>query len=201
MMKLYWAPQSRSGRALWLMEEAGAPYERVLVDIRKGAQNTPAYHAINPMEKVPALTDGDASLAESAAICAYVAERVPQAGLAPPVGDPKRGRYLHWLFFAAGCIEAAYMEKVMKVSPPSTSTAGWGTFDRVIAVIEEAVAQGPWLLGERFSAADVMVGSDVNFGINVFKIVEPRPALTAYVARCAARPAFQRAQAIDTAGQ
>src|SRR5262249_34592954 len=108
MMKLYWAPQPRAGRAVWMMEEAGAPYERVLVDIRSGAQNTPAYHAVNPMEKVPALTDGDAAVAESSAICAYVADRVPEAGLAPPIGDPSRGRYLHWLFFAAGCIEAAY---------------------------------------------------------------------------------------------
>jgi glutathione S-transferase len=201
MMKLYWSPQSRAGRALWMMEEAGAPYERVLVDIRSGAQNSPAFHKINPMEKVPALTDGDAAVAESAAICAYVAERVPEAGLAPPIGDPMRGRYLHWLFFASGCIEAAFTEKFTKASLPSTSMAGWGSFDRVIGVIEEAVAQGPWLLGERFSAADVMVGSDVNFGINVFKLVEPRPALTAYVARCTARPAFQRAQAIDAAGK
>jgi glutathione S-transferase len=200
MMKLYWAPQSRSFRALWMMEEAGAPYERVLVDIRKGAQNTPAYHAINPMEKVPALTDGDAVLAESAAICAYVADRVPEAGLAPPIGDPERGRYLHWLFFAAGCIEAAYMEKFTKVTLPSTSQAGWGSYDRVIGVIEEAVSKGPWLLGERFSAADVMIGADINYGINIVKIVEPRPTLTAYVARCTARPAFQRAQAIDAAG-
>ncbi len=198
MMKLYWAPRSRSFRALWMMEEAGAPYERVLIDIRKGAQNTPAYHAINPMEKVPALTDGDAALAESAAICAYVADRVPAAGLAPPIGDPKRGRYLHWLFFAAGCIEAAYTEKVTKASP-TTFSAGWGSFDRVIGVIEEAVATGPWLLGERFSAADVMVGADVYYGIDIFKVVEPRPALTAYVARCVARPAFQRALAIDAA--
>jgi glutathione S-transferase len=199
MMKLYWAPQSRSFRALWMMEEAGAPYERVLIDIRKGAQNTPAYHKINPMEKVPALTDGEAALAESAAICTYVADRVPEAGLAPPIGDPLRGRYLHWLFFASGCIEAAYTEKITKMSPPSF-TVGWGSFDRVIGVIEEAVVQGAWLLGERFSAADVMVGADVNYGMNIFKIVEPRPALTAYVARCTARPAFQRAMAIDTAG-
>lgn len=197
-MKLYWAPRSRSFRALWMMEEAGAPYERVLIDIRKGAQHTPAYHAINPMEKVPALTDGDAALAESAAICAYVADRVPAASLAPPIGDPKRGRYLHWLFFAAGCIEAAYTEKVTKASPTAFS-AGWGSFERVIGVIEEAVAPGPWLLGERFSAADVMVGADVYYGINIFKVVEPRPALTAYVARCVARPAFERAQAIDAA--
>src|SRR6516225_6145346 len=100
MMKLYWAPQSRAFRALWMLEEAGCPYERVLVDIRKGEQSAPAFRAVNPMMKVPALTDGAAAVAESAAICAYVAERVPEARLAPPLGDPGRGRYLHWLFFA-----------------------------------------------------------------------------------------------------
>ena len=101
MMKLYWAPQTRAFRAVWMLEEAGRPYERVLIDIRNGAQSTPAFQVVNPMMKVPALADGAAMVAESAAICAYVAERVPEANLAPPPGDPSRGRYLHWLFFAA----------------------------------------------------------------------------------------------------
>jgi len=92
MMKLYWSPRSRSFSALWLMEETGQPYERVLTDISKGAQKTPEYLAINPMGKVPALQDGEATLAESAAICAYVTERYPQANLAPPLGDPLRAR-------------------------------------------------------------------------------------------------------------
>lgn len=199
-MKLYWAPQSRAFRALWMMEEAGCPYERVHVDIRKGAQNAPAFRAINPMMKVPALTDGEAAVAESAAICAYVAERCPEADLAPPLGSPKRGRYLHWLFFAAGCIEAAYTEKFTGAKLPNTSQAGWSSFERVVDVLDAAVQPGPWLLGEQFTAADVMIGADLNYGINVFKIVEPRPALAAYVARCTGRPAFQRAQAIDAAG-
>jgi glutathione S-transferase len=95
MMKLYWAPRSRSFSALWLMEETGQPYERVLTDITTGAQKTPEYLAINPMGKVPALRDGDATLAEAAAICAYVAERYPEAKLAPPLGDPLRAKYLY----------------------------------------------------------------------------------------------------------
>ena len=197
-MKLYWAPQTRSFRALWMLEEAGRRYERVLIDIRKGAQSTPEFRAINPMMKVPALVDGAATLAESGAICAFVAERVPEAKLAPAPGDPLRGRYHHWLFFAAACIEPAYTQRFIKFDL-NTSQAGWGSFERVIDVLAEALRPGPWMLGERFSAADVMIGSDLNFGISLLKIVEPRPEFTAYVARCQARPAFQRAMAIDTA--
>ncbi len=197
-MKLYWCPQTRSFRGLWLMEEAVRPYERVLVDIRKGDQDKPEFRAVNPMGKVPALADGEAKVAESAALCAYVAERCPEANLAPPVGDPKRSRYLHWLFFAAGCIEAAYTQKMTNLTVPGgKSTAGWGSFDLVIDVLEMAVQPGPWVLGERFSAADVMICSDLHFGIGLLKIVPQRPAIMAYVARCAERPAFKRAQAIE----
>jgi glutathione S-transferase len=199
MMKLYWSPQTRSFRALWMLEEAGRSYERVLIDIRKGTQSTSEFRAINPMMKVPALADGAAMLAESGAICAFVAERVPEANLAPPLGDPLRGRYHHWLFFAAACIEPAYTQKFIKFELNS-SQAGWGSFERVIDVLGDALRSGPWILGERFSAADVMLGSDLHFGISLLKIVEPRPEFTAYVARCAARPAFQRASAIDAAG-
>ena len=114
MMKLYWCPRTRSFSSLWLMEESGQPYERVMVDIAKGAQREPGYLAINPMGKVPALQDGASTLAESAAICAYVAERYPQARLAPPLGDPLRAKYLYWLFFAPGCIEPAMVQLATK---------------------------------------------------------------------------------------
>ncbi|HET8728383.1 MAG TPA: glutathione S-transferase family protein [Alphaproteobacteria bacterium] len=195
-MKLYWAPRTRSIRILWMLEETGCAYERVLIDIWSGAQASSEYHAINPMEKMPALVDGDATVAESAAICAYIADRYPAAGLAPSTGDAARGRYLQWLFFSAGCVEPAYMEKVMGWKTQSTR-AGWGDFDRVIGVLEDALAQGEWILGDRFSAADVMLGGVLHYGLNILKIVEPRPAIEAYVARCAARPALQRALAIE----
>lgn len=110
MMQLYWCPRSRSFSALWLMEEVGQPYERALIDITTGAQKTSEFLAINPMGKVPALKDGDATVAEASAICAYVAERYPEAKLAPPVGDPRRAKYLQWLFFSPGCIEPAMIE-------------------------------------------------------------------------------------------
>jgi glutathione S-transferase len=197
MLKLYWAPQSRAVRALWMMEESGLPYERVLVDIRSDEQSRPDYARINPMMKVPALSDDGASLAESAAICAYVAEKAPH--LAPAVGSPERARYLHALFFAANCIEGAFAEKFGNIQIPSMQ-AGWGSFDRVMGVLEDWLRDGPWLLGDRFSAADVMMGSDLHFGVDLFKVVEPRPVFTAYLERCMQRPAFQRAQAIDAAG-
>ncbi|MCC0001729.1 MAG: glutathione S-transferase family protein [Methylobacteriaceae bacterium] len=199
MMKLYWAPGTRSLRTLWMLEEAGAPYERVLVDIRNGGQNDPAFRRINPMGKVPAFEDGAAQLAESAAICAYIAERCPEAGLAPQIGDPLRGRYFHWLFFAPGCIEPAFTQKFTKIELPTTA-AGWGDFSRVFDALEGALQKGPWILGERFSAADVMIGCDLLFGVERFKIVEPRPVFAAYLERCHARPALQRALAIDAAG-
>ncbi len=199
MMKLYWAPQSRSIRALWMLEEAGRPYERVLIDIRSGAQSDPAFALINPMMKVPALTDGETRVAESAAICAYVAERVSEANLAPPPDSPLRGRYWHMLFFASGCIEGAFAEKFGNLQLSSMS-AGWGSFDRVVDVLEAWVKDGPWVLGDQFTAADVMIGADLHFAVNLFGIMEKRPAFMAYLDRCMQRPALQRALAIDQAG-
>lgn len=198
MIKLYWSPRSRSFSAIWLLEETGLPYERVLTDISTGAQKAPDYLAINPMGKVPALSDGDAHLAESGAICAYVAERVPAARLAPPVGDPLRARYLHWMFFSAGCMEPAFLQKMKGIELPK-SAAGWGSFDLVMAVVDETLADGPYLLGDTFSAADVMLAMDLWYAINLLKVVTPTPRVAAYVARCTARPAFQRAEAIEAA--
>src|SRR5258707_3733843 len=130
MMKLYWSPRSRSFSALWLMEETGQPYERVLIDITTGAQRKPEYLAINPMGKVPALRDGDATLAEAAAICTYVAERYPEARLAPPVGSTLRPKHLYWLFFSPGCIEPAMVQIATKIEMNSVA-AGWGNGERV----------------------------------------------------------------------
>jgi glutathione S-transferase len=195
MMKLYWAPRSRSFSALWLMEETGQRYERVLTDISKGAQKTPEYLAINPMGKVPALQDGDATLAEAAAICAYVAERYPEAKLAPPPGDPLRAKYLYWLFFAPSCIEPAMVQVATKIEMNPIS-AGWGNAQQVFDVLDTALAEGPWILGENFSAADIAIGSGLNFAVRLFKMVPSRPAFDRYIDRCAGRPAFQRAGAL-----
>ena len=194
-MKLYWSPRSRSFSALWLMEETGQPYERVLTDISTGAQKTAEFKKINPMAKVPALQDGDAMLAEAAAICAYVAERYPDAKLAPPLGDPLRAKYLYWLFFAPGCVEPAMVQLATKIEMSSTA-AGWGDAQRVFDVLDAALEQGPWLLGDAFSAADIAIGSGLNFAVRLFKMAPSRPSFERYIDACAARPAFQRASVI-----
>jgi glutathione S-transferase len=167
----------------------------VLTDLSKGEHKSPEYLAINPMGKVPALRDGEATLAEAAAICAYVAERYPQAKLAPPLGDPLRARYLYWLFFSPGCIEPAMVQLATKIEMNPTA-AGWGDAQLVLDVLDAALSTGPWLLGETFSAADIMVGSGLNFAVRLFKMAPSRPSFDRYLARCAARPAFQRAGAI-----
>jgi glutathione S-transferase len=195
MMKLYWAPRSRSFTALWLMEETGQPYERVLTDITSGGQKTPEYLAVNPMGKVPALQDGSATMAEAAAICAYVAERYPEAKLAPAPGDPLRAKYLYWLFFAPSCIEPAMVQVATKIEMSSVA-AGWGDAQRVFDVLDRALEKGPWILGENFSAADIAIGAALNFAVRLFKMVPSRPSFDAYIARCTARPAFQRAEKI-----
>jgi len=195
MMKLYWSPRTRSFTTLWLMEEAGQPYEKVLIDISTGAQKKPDYLAVNPMGKVPALTDGDVAIAESAAICAYVADRYPQAGLAPPIGDPRRGKYLQWLFFAPSCIEPAILQAYLKLEIPPSSAA-WGSTAQTFDALDQALSKGPWLLGNDFSAADVAIGAGMNFAIRLFKMVPTRPNFDRYLDACAARPAFQRAEKI-----
>jgi len=195
MMKLYWAPRTRAVTTVWMMEETGQPYERVLVDTSAGAQKKPEYLAINPMGKVPALQDGEATMAEAAAICTYVADAYPQAKLAPPPGDPRRAKYLYWLFFAPSCIEPAIIQIFTKLQVP-TSTAGWGDATQVFDVLDKALEKGPWLLGEEFAACDVVIGSGLNFAIRQFKMVPSRPSFDRYLERCLARPAYQRAAQI-----
>ena len=197
MMQLYWSPRSRSFTALWLMEETKQPYERVLVDISTGAQKKLEYLAVNPMGKVPALKDGEATLAEAAAICAYVAERYPEAKLAPPVGGPLRAKYLYWLFFAPGCVEPAMVQIATKIEMNPVA-AGWGDAQRVFDVLDAALEKGPWILGEDFSAADIVIGSALNFSVRLFKMVPSRPSFDAYIARCVARPAFQVAEKLTS---
>ena len=195
MLKLYWSPRSRSFTALWMLEETGHPYERVLIDITTGAQRSLEFLTVNPMGKVPALADGDATLAEAAAICAYVAERFPDARLAPPIGDPRRAKYLYWLFFAPSCIEPAMMQVATGVEM-NAAAAGWGDAQRVFDVLDSALEDGPWILGDTFSAADIVIGSGLNFAVRMFKMVPSRPSFDRFLDRCTERPAFERAMAL-----
>lgn len=195
-MKLYWAPRTRAIRAVWLLEEIGCPYERIRITIR-GEATDPGLARANPMKKVPTLTDGDVNVAETAAICTYLADKFPEANLAPKIGDPLRGRYLHWMFFNAANMEPAFLQKMMNIEIDPVA-AGWGSFDRVMDVVEAAVSGDGWLLGPRFSAADVLMATSLHYGMHILKVVPERPAFTAYTARAAARPAFQRTNAIDS---
>jgi glutathione S-transferase len=194
MIKLYWMPKTRAMRALWMLEEAGVPFERVYIDIRdEKSKADAAFRAASPLGKVPALVDGVVRINDSGAICAYIADAYPRAGLAPPIGDPLRGAYLQWLMFTNANIEPAMAEKFSKL-PPSRAAHGWGDYDSVLMTLRNALQTGPWILGERFCAADVMLGSAVYF-LDMFKILGDEPVLSAYLARCMARPAAQRAMA------
>jgi glutathione S-transferase len=172
------------------------PYERERLDIRAGAHKQPAYLAVNPSGKVPALVDGGAAITESAAICAWLADRFPERGLAPRPEAPERGPYLQWMFYSVGVMEPSFTDAVLKRESPNFSVA-WGDWRSVADVVSAALAPGPWMLGAAFSAADVMVGSMVHWGVEVAKLLADQPALVAYCARLQARPAFQRALALD----
>ncbi|MGU3496696.1 glutathione S-transferase family protein [Xanthobacteraceae bacterium A53D] len=195
-MKLFWAPQSRAFRTLWLLEETGAPYELITVDLSEGAPPGSPLRMANPMGKVPALEDRGVPMAESGAIALYVADRFPESGLSPALGDHDRATFLHWLFFTTSNLEPAVLQKMKGIDLPSV-TAGWGSFDRVMGVLEARLSEQPYIVGERFTAVDTLLAADLFFFINVFKILEPRPAFTAYLERCASRPAFRRAREIE----
>ena len=195
-MQLFWCPKTRAARAVWLLEEAGLDYERVLIDIRDpAAPRPPAFAKASPMGKVPALADGPVHLADSAAIGLYVADRYPECGLAPGIDDPQRGAYLYWMVYSPGVIEPAMMEKFAGLKPNRFS-AGWGDFDAMIETLANGLGDGPWILGERFSAADVLLGTSVHF-MREFNLLPDVPALVDYVERCAARPAFAKAMQAD----
>lgn len=197
-MKLYWCPKTRSLRALWLLEEAGVPYERALIDVRDDlAKSDATFRRASPMGKVPALEDGEVRMWDSGAIAAYIADQYPAQGLAPPIGSPLRGAYLQWLMYTNAVIEPAMAEKFAKL-PVNSVSYGWGSFDLMIGTLRRAVETGPWILGERFCAADVLLCMSCDF-MRRFGVLENEPVLAAYADRGRARPAFQRAMAIETA--
>ena len=195
----YTNPMSRGRIVRWMLEEVGQPYRTELLDYGT-TMKAPAYLAINPMGKVPAIRHGDAVVTECAAICAYLADAFPEAGLAPPPGDRLRAPYYRWLFFAAGPVEAAVTNKALNVVVPEgrERMVGYGRFADVMNALEAAVSQGDYLAGNSFTAADVYVGSQIGFGL-MFGTIEKRPAFERYWARISARPAALRAKQIDDA--
>jgi glutathione S-transferase len=198
-LTLYTHPMSRGRIARWMLEEVGEPYEVELLDYGT-SMKSPAYLAVNPMGKVPALRHGSVVVTECAAVCAYLAEAFPKADLTPPPGAPERAAFLRWMFFAAGPVEAATTVTAMgfQVPPERAGMAGWGGIEAVADALGGALAGGPYLLGERFSAADVYVGSQLGWG-RQFGTLPDRPAFAAYLERVMARPAALRAKALDDA--
>lgn len=192
---LYTNPQSRGMIARWMLEEVGVAYRTVVLEY--GApMKAPDYLALNPMGKVPTLVHNGAVVTECAAICAYLAETFPEAGLAPRPHE--RAAWFRWLFFGAGPLEAAIINRALGIEVPAERerSVGYGNFTRVMDTLEVAVSASPYLAGDRFTAADVYLGAQIGWGLQ-FGTMERRPAFETYWARLAGRPALARASATD----
>ncbi len=197
-MKLYWSPQTRSARALWMLEEAGVDYELELIDIRNvEREDSEEFLAASPMGKVPALVDGDVKMSESAAICLYLADRFSAGDLAPAIDDPQRGKFLYWLMYTPAVIEPSMSEK-FSGAETNRFRSGWGDFDLMIETLQQGLAGKTWILGEHFTAADVMLGSSTVF-LRMFDMLPDSELLNAYADRCLARPAYQKVMALNKA--
>ena len=193
---LFHSPHTRSAGALILLEELGAPYQLHVLDMKRGEQREAAYLAVNPMGKVPAVLHGDALVTEQPAVFMYLADLFPEAGLAPAIGDPLRGPYLRWLVYYGSCFEPALIDRAMKREPAAPSTSPYGDYDTMLKTLTDQLAKGPYLLGDRFSAADVLWGAALTW-TTMFKLVPELPVITDYMARVNARPAVLRARQKD----
>ena len=187
----YHNPMSRGRIVHWMLEEAGAAYDVKLLDFEKREHKTPEFLAVNPMGKIPTIVHRGVVVTETPAILAYLADAFPGAGLAPRSDEPARGTYFRWLFFGAACVEPALVDRMLSRPVEKEGYIAYGTYDNVLNALAKALAPGPFILGQRFSAADVYVASQINYG-TMTKALEPRPLFTQYVERCMARPAFKR---------
>jgi len=195
---LFHSPNTRSAGTLILLEELGADYELHVLNLKAGEQRGAAYLAVNPMGKVPAIRHGDALVTEQGAVFLYLADLYADAGLAPPIGDPLRGPYLRWMVYYGSCFEPALIDKALKREPAPPSTSPYGDYDTMLKTLTDQLSKGPYLLGEKFSAADVLWGTALTW-TTMFKLVPELPVITAYMARVNARPAVARARAKDAA--
>ncbi|MCY1514500.1 Glutathione S-transferase GST-6.0 [compost metagenome] len=193
---LYHCPYTRSTGALTLLEELGADYQLHVMNMKAGEQRKPEFLAINPMGKVPTLTHGDAVVTEQVSVYLYLADLYPEAKLAPPLGDPLRGPYLRWMVFYGSCFEPAVVDRVQKREPIPEARSPYGDFDSVMRTLIGQLQKGPWLLGEQFTAADVLWGGALNWTTQ-FGLIPEVPAIKEYIARFIQRPAYQSALAKD----
>jgi glutathione S-transferase len=199
----YHNPRSRAQMVHWMLEEVGAPYRTIILDFDKGEHKTPEFLAINPMGKLPTIIHRDTVVTETGAIIAYLADAFPDARLAPPPGDPRRGIWLRWLFFGAGCFEPALLDRMtQRTQPEPKAMVGHGSYEDVLVALGKMLDPGPYILGDQFSAADVYVGAELNWAM-MFGApgLKGNPIFDAYVARLTDRPAYKRASATaPTAG-
>ena len=193
---LFHSPQSRSAGALALLEELGADYELHVLNLKKGEQRQRDYLAVNPMGKVPAILHEGALVTEQGAVYAYLADLYPEAGITPAIGDPLRGPYLRWLFYYGSSFEPALVDRSLKREPAPPSTSPYGDYETMLKTLTDQLAAGPYLLGERFTAADVLWGTALRW-TTMFKLVPETPVVSAYVGRVTSRPAAARAAKID----
>src|SRR6266851_2167304 len=193
---LYHAPQSRSTATLTLLEELGAPYELHIINMKAGEQRQSAYLAVNPLGKVPAISHRRSLVTEQVAIFLYLADLFPKAGLAPAIGDPLRGPYLRWMVYYAACYEPALVDKAMKREPAPLAMSPYGDFDTMLGALVKRLADSPYLLGDTFSAADLLWGMALQWG-TMFKIVPENPVITDYVKRVTTRPSVVKVAAMD----
>ena len=193
---LFHAPNTRSTGALTLLYELGADFDLHALNFKASEQRAPAYLAINPMGKVPAVVHDGALVTEQVAVFLYLADLYPDAGITPTIGDPLRGPYLRWMAYYGSCFEPALIDKALKREPAPKSTAPYGDYDTMLNTLTDQLAKGPWLLGERFTAADVLWGTALTW-TTAFKLVPHLPVIQAYLERWNARPSAARAKAKD----
>ncbi len=189
-MKHYYHPMSRAVTSDWMLKELDAEHERIVVDIQAGEQNAPEYRAINPMGKVPTLVDGDAVVTEAAAICAYLADKFAEKGLAPSPGSPERGSYYRYLFFPGTTLEPLLSVTSLGIEDIKSYSMGWGDMPRAMATVEAMTPGSGWALGERFTAADIVFGGTLAFFCG-FNMMTPSPKVASYVERIKSRTAYQ----------
>jgi glutathione S-transferase len=194
----YHMPQSRSSGVRVLLEELGVPFTSHRVNLKTGENLEPAYRAVNPMGKVPAIKHNGAVVTEQVAIYIYLADAFPQAGLAPAIGDSLRGPYLRWLAFYAACVEPAAVDRAMKREPGGRAMSPYGEFDAVVTALSDQLRAGPWMLGERYTAVDTLYGTALGW-LTRFGIIPRTPEIGAFLDRFEGRPAVQTANAKDTA--
>jgi glutathione S-transferase len=190
------SPNTRSSGARILLEELGAPYELHAINMKAGDQRKPAYLAVNPMGKVPAIRHRGALITEQVAIFIYLADLFPQAKLAPALDDPQRGPYLRWLVYYGSCFEPAVVDRAMKREPGALAMVPYGDYDTMLKTLTDQLAKGPYLLGERMSAADVLWGTALTW-TTMFKLVPELPVIKDYIGRINARPAVGKVKALD----